>query len=120
MRADLDAAMANVRLGAEQKAAILAAAKGAGELSRKRRSIRTVMAVAALCSVLAATALAASPTLRETLEEVLREGKVLFRHTFPYDKAGEIQRIRKYGELLCEDYREDGIYVEAYVPADLM
>ena len=48
MRADLDAAMANVRLGAEQKAAILAAAKGAGELSRKRRSIRTVMAVAAL------------------------------------------------------------------------
>ena len=58
--------------------------------------------------------------LRETLEEVLREGKVLFRHTFPYDKAGEIQRIRKYGELLCEDYREDGIYVEAYVPADLM
>ncbi len=71
MRADLDAAMANVRLGAEQKAAILAAAKGAGELSRKRRSIRTVMAVAALCSVLAATALAASPTLRETLEEML-------------------------------------------------
>lgn len=58
--------------------------------------------------------------LRKTLEEVLREGKVLFRHTFPYDKAGEIQRIRKYGELLCEDYREDGIYVEAYVPADLM
>ena len=58
--------------------------------------------------------------LKETLEEILREGKVLFRHTFPYGKAGEIQRIRKYGELLCEDYREDGIYVEAYVPADLM
>lgn len=57
---------------------------------------------------------------REILEEVLRDGKVLLKHTFPYQKAGEIQRIRKYGELLCEDYREDGIYVEAYVPADLM
>ena len=58
--------------------------------------------------------------LRQVLEEVLREGKVLFKHTFPYSRAGEIQRIRKYGELLCEEYREDGIYVEAYVPADLM
>ncbi len=56
----------------------------------------------------------------EVLEEVLREGKVLLKHTFPYQKAGEIQRIRKYGELLSEDYREEGIYVEAYVPADLM
>ncbi|MCC8029342.1 MAG: GTPase HflX, partial [Lachnospiraceae bacterium] len=58
--------------------------------------------------------------LKTVLEEMLRKDKVLLRHTFPYDKAGEIQRIRKYGELLTEEYREDGIYVEAYVPADLM
>lgn len=58
--------------------------------------------------------------LKEMLEDVLREGKVLFKHTFPYEKAGEIQRIRKYGELLVEDYRGDGIYVEAYVPPELM
>lgn len=57
---------------------------------------------------------------KETLEELLREGKVLLKHTFPYEKAGEIQRIRKYGELMVEDYREDGIYVEAYVPETLM
>ncbi|MCD8151290.1 MAG: GTPase HflX [Clostridiales bacterium] len=57
---------------------------------------------------------------KEVLEELLREDKVLLRHTFPYDRAGEIQRIRKYGELLQEEYREDGIYVEAYVPVDLM
>ena len=56
----------------------------------------------------------------EILEEVLREGKVLLKHTFSYEKAGEIQRIRKYGELLTEDYREDGIYVEAYVPPELL
>ncbi len=58
--------------------------------------------------------------LKTALEEMLREDKVLLRHTFSYDKAGEIQRIRKYGELLKEEYREDGIYVEAYVPAELM
>lgn len=60
------------------------------------------------------------PEFKEILEDVLREGKVLLKHTFPYEKAGEIQRIRKYGELLMEDYREDGIYVEAYVPPELM
>lgn len=59
-------------------------------------------------------------TFKQVLEELLREDKVLLRHTFPYDRAGEIQRIRKYGELLLEEYREDGIYVEAYVPVDLM
>ncbi|MCD8151845.1 MAG: GTPase HflX [Clostridiales bacterium] len=58
--------------------------------------------------------------LRVTLEELLREDKVLFRQTFPYDRAGEIQRIRKYGELLQEEYREDGIYVEAYVPREFL
>ncbi len=55
-----------------------------------------------------------------TLEEMLREDKVLLKHTFPYDQAGEIQKVRKYGELLKEEYRGDGIYVEAYVPENLL
>ena len=50
---------------------------------------------------------------------MLRDGKVLLKHTFPYEKAGEIQKIRKYGELLKEEYRPEGIYVEAYVPPEL-
>lgn len=58
--------------------------------------------------------------LTEVLQESLRVGKALFRHTFPYERAGEIQRIRKYGELLKEEYREDGVYVEAYVPPELL
>ncbi len=60
------------------------------------------------------------PELKQALEEILRDGKVLLKHTFPYEKAGEIQKVRKYGELLKEDYRENGIYIEAYVPADLL
>ena len=58
-------------------------------------------------------------TLKEVFEDMLRDGKVLLKHTFPYEKAGEIQKIRKYGELLKEEYRPEGIYVEAYVPPEL-
>lgn len=55
----------------------------------------------------------------EALEEFLREDKVLLEKVFHYEDAGKIQSIRKYGELLEEKYREDGIYVKAYVPQDM-
>ena len=58
-------------------------------------------------------------TLKEVFEDMLLDGKVLLKHTFPYEKAGEIQKIRKYGELLKEEYTPEGIYVEAYVPPEL-
>lgn len=53
------------------------------------------------------------------LEEFLREDKVLLEKVFHYEEAGKIQNIRKYGELIEEEYREDGIYVKAYVPQDM-
>src|SRR5574344_861333 len=56
----------------------------------------------------------------ECIEEILRNQKVYIEKTFDYKDAGEIQRIRKYGELIKEEYREDGIYVEAYVPIELI
>lgn len=54
--------------------------------------------------------------LLQTLEELLREQKILLEHLFPYEQAGAIQMVRKSGQLLKEEYREDGIYVKAYVP----
>ena len=54
--------------------------------------------------------------LESKLEEVLRGQKALVEYTFPYKDAAKIQLIRKYGELLREEYLEDGIAVEAYVP----
>ncbi|MGN0507117.1 MAG: GTPase HflX [Lachnospiraceae bacterium] len=56
------------------------------------------------------------PELLEVLERILRENKVLVEHVFPYSETGKIQQIRKYGELLAEEYREDGTYVKAYLP----
>jgi GTP-binding protein HflX len=57
--------------------------------------------------------------VKETLEEVLREDKQLLEGVFPYELAGQIAIIRKYGELLEEEYRDNGIYVRAFVPVEL-
>lgn len=57
--------------------------------------------------------------LLQVLEDVLREDKVYIEKLFHYDEAGKIQTIRKYGELLLEEYQEDGIYVQAYLPKEL-
>lgn len=57
--------------------------------------------------------------VREILEGFLREDKVLLEKVFHFEEAGKIQRIRKYGELLEEEYREDGIYIKAYVPQEM-
>ena len=57
--------------------------------------------------------------LTELLESILRSRKVYLERLYPYSQAGKIQQIRRYGELLSEEYREDGIAVRAYVPAEL-
>ena len=57
--------------------------------------------------------------LLETIEKVLRECKIEIERTYDYSEAGKIQFIRKYGELLSEEYREEGIYVKAFVPKEI-
>lgn len=54
--------------------------------------------------------------LQTVLEEILRQQNILVERIFPYNQAGKIQLIRKYGELLEEEYKSNGIYVRAYVP----
>ncbi len=57
--------------------------------------------------------------IKETLENVLREQKILVERLFSYKEAGKIQWIRNQGELLEEIYQEDGIFVKAYVPVEI-
>ena len=33
----------------------------------------------------------------------------------PYTEAGSIAKIRENGELISEEYREDGIFIKAYI-----
>ncbi len=58
-------------------------------------------------------------SLLELLETVLRNQQIYLEKLYPYSQAGRLQAVRKYGELLAEEYREDGIFVKAYVPAQL-
>ena len=57
--------------------------------------------------------------LLNVIEDVLRAQKVLIEKVYPYAEAGKIQMIRKYGELLEESYREDGIFAKGYVPSEI-
>lgn len=57
--------------------------------------------------------------LLEQIEKILNEQKVLIEKLFSYQDAGKIQLIRKYGQLLEEEYVQDGIFVKAYVPKDV-
>ncbi|MDF2511258.1 MAG: hflX [Herbinix sp.] len=57
--------------------------------------------------------------LLELIEKVLNERKVLLEKVFSYQDAGKIQAVRKYGQLLEEEFQQEGIYVKAYVPKDI-
>ena len=53
------------------------------------------------------------------IQRILREQKKYIEKVFSYQEAGKIQWIRKYGQLLEEEYREDGIFVKGYVPKEI-
>lgn len=57
--------------------------------------------------------------LLAVLEKILRESKVLLEHVFPYAETSKIQLIRKYGQLLEEEYEAEGTYIKAYVPKEI-
>ncbi len=57
--------------------------------------------------------------LKDLLEEILTENQILIERLYDYGQAGKIQLIRKFGQLLEEEYREEGIYVKAYVPREI-
>ena len=57
--------------------------------------------------------------MQKQMEEILKEQKVYLERVFSYQDAGKIQPIRKYGQLMEETYREDGIFVRAYLPKEI-
>lgn len=57
--------------------------------------------------------------LEQILQTIIRGRRIFLEKVYPYSQTGRIQTIRKYGQLLEEEYRDDGIAVKAYVPAEL-
>lgn len=56
--------------------------------------------------------------LQERIGDILRKKKIPIERLYSYEDAGKIQIIRKYGELLEEEYREEGIFVRGYIPEE--
>jgi GTP-binding protein HflX len=57
--------------------------------------------------------------LKTVLSDLLRGQKIYLEKVYPYAEAGKVQVIRKYGQLLSEEYTEEGIAVKAYIPKEL-
>ncbi len=53
--------------------------------------------------------------LMETLADEINKCRKYVEKLISYNDAGIINKIRKSGTLLSEEYREDGIYIKAYV-----
>jgi GTP-binding protein HflX len=58
-------------------------------------------------------------TLLELIGKQLRQNQIFVEKVFHYEQAGLIQLIRQYGQLIKEEYTEDGIWVQAYVPEEI-
>ena len=54
--------------------------------------------------------------LDEVLQEIIRESRIYIERCFGYNEAGKIQLIREHGQLMKEEYTQDGIEIQAYVP----
>ncbi|MCR4691062.1 MAG: GTPase HflX [Lachnospiraceae bacterium] len=53
------------------------------------------------------------------LSEVIKEKQVLLKMVIPYSNTAFASRVRQMGQVLKEEYTEDGICLEAYVPPAL-
>lgn len=57
--------------------------------------------------------------VKRAIEDIIRSRKIYVERVFDYGDAGKIQLIRKYGQLIREEYTQDGIAVKAYVPKEI-
>ena len=58
------------------------------------------------------------PDLIEALSKTSRDGKLVVEKTFSYAEAAGISTVRGIGKILEEDYRNEGIYIKAEIPAE--
>ncbi len=56
---------------------------------------------------------------KELIEDILRKQRIKIEKLIAYKDTAKIALIRKQGELLSEEYREDGIYISAFIPSML-
>ena len=60
------------------------------------------------------------PELMDAVEKILNDSKVYMERVIPYSEGAYLNQIRKYGQIVEEDYRDNGVFVKAYVPRRLV
>ena len=56
--------------------------------------------------------------LKEALAGVLRSRRIYVERFFRYEDAAKVEQIHRLGQVLSEEYREDGIAVSGYMPVE--
>lgn len=57
-------------------------------------------------------------TMLDTLSELLKANQVLVEKIIPYSDGSQINLLRKYGQIVEEEYENEGTRVKAYVPGE--
>ena len=55
----------------------------------------------------------------DELARILRDSRIYIDTVIPYKNTAVVAEIRKTGQLLSEDYEEEGVHITAYVPRAL-
>lgn len=56
--------------------------------------------------------------LISVIERILSERAVFIDVTVPYGDAGKIQLMRQYGQIISEEYAENGIHIKGNIPKE--
>ena len=57
--------------------------------------------------------------LFDTIEDILQKNRQYVECVIPYSEGKLLDRFHRYGEILEEEYIEEGVSIKAYVPASL-
>ena len=53
--------------------------------------------------------------LKRAMKKLLMSGMKQINELIPYTEGSRLERLHEYGHIIKEEYRPDGVYVEAYV-----
>lgn len=56
----------------------------------------------------------------QCVSDVLKTNKILLEKVFSYDEGDKPNLLRKYGQVLEEEYQNDGIFMKAYLDREYM
>ncbi len=57
--------------------------------------------------------------LFNAIEEVLKENRKYIETLIPYSDSSKLAKIRKYGQIISEEYQDNGTFIKAYVPKSM-